>query len=329
MERLKQLRFSASVLLRTASILLVVTITGYLLVLCSPNDPVESYMAKGATAEQRAVIEKNWGLDKPFPVRYGIWLGNVLHGNFGQSIVYAQPVGQILKKRAGATLLLLVLAWILSGVFGFAAGLTAGVYRGRLPDRIIKGICFFFASLPPFWLGLLAVMLFAVKLKIFPLGFSSSAGAAGTAVSVGDRLYHAVLPSLTLGLVGIPKIAMHTREKISGVMHSEYMLFAYTRGESRWTAVRRHGIRNCILPALTLQFNSINELFSGSVLAEQVFSYPGLGNAATMAGLNGDANLLLGVTVVSALIVIAGNAAANLLYGLLDPLVREAYKKNV
>ena len=160
MERVKYFRFFFSLFIRTISILFVVTIIGYMLVLFSPNDPIESYMSKGVTSEQRAVIEKNWGLDKPFPVRYMVWFKNVLHGNFGQSIVYAQPVSQILKKRAGATLLLLGLAWILSGVIGFIAGLTAGVYRGSLLDKIIKSISFFFASLPPFWLGLLAVMLF-------------------------------------------------------------------------------------------------------------------------------------------------------------------------
>ncbi len=312
---------------RMLSILFVVSITGYFLVLCSPNDPIESYMSKGVTQQQRVVIEKNWGLDKPPFVRYGIWLKNMVHGNFGQSIVYAQPVSHILKNRAGSTLLLLGIAWILSGIFGFLAGLIAGVYENKLPDRILKTVSFFFASLPPFWIGMLAVMLFAVKLKLFPLGLASSTGVLASNVSLGDRIYHTILPAFTLGFVGIPKITMHTRAKIVDVLHSDYMLFAKIRGEGCLTAVLRHGIRNCFIPALTLQFNSINELFSGSILAEQVFSYPGLGNAATMAGLNGDANLLLGVTIISAVIVIIGNTIANILSRVLDPIIRETYIK--
>ena len=131
-----------------------------------------------------------------------------------------------------------------------------------------------------------------------------------------------VLPVLTLSLTGISSIAMHTREKLAEVMESDYVLFARARGESEWSILLRHGVRNVALPALTLQFAAISEIFGGSVLVEQVFSYPGLGQAAVTAGLGSDVPLLMGITVITAALVFGGNTAANLLYGLIDPRMR-------
>ena len=118
-------------------------------------------------------------------------------------------------------------------------------------------------------------------------------------------------------------IALHTRQKVIDVMNSEYVLFAKARGESRHTIFKRHCLRNVLIPALTLQFSSFSELFGGSVMAENVFSYPGLGSAVSAAGLQGDVALLLGVTLFSALFVSVGNMTANLLYGVINPRIRE------
>jgi peptide/nickel transport system permease protein len=123
--------------------------------------------------------------------------------------------------------------------------------------------------------------------------------------------------------VGISNIALHTRQKIIDVLESDYVLFAKARGESTFSIIKRHGLRNIMLPAITLQFASFSELFGGSVLAEQVFSYPGLGNAVTQAGLKGDVPLFLGIALWSALFVFVGNLMANIIYGIVDPQIRE------
>ena len=304
-------------------LLLAVTAVAFLLVVHSPNDPVESFVGAGVSLEQQAVIEENWGLNEPVWKRYVIWLEHVFHGDFGQSMAYRQPVATVLGSRVSLTLLLLCSAWLFSGVFGFLLGVISGVYRGSFADRLIRRFSLLMASAPVFWLGLLMIMLFAVRLRWFPMGLAAPAGKLAADVTIGDRIYHLILPAVTLGITGVSKMALHTREKMIDILDSEYMVFARARGEKLWTAIRRHGIRNILLPAVTIQFNSINELFSGSVLAEQVFSYPGLGNAAAIAGLNGDANLLLAVTLVSAIIVFFGNLVAEILYGILDPQIRE------
>ena len=131
------------------------------------------------------------------------------------------------------------------------------------------------------------------------------------------------LPALTLSFMQFANIALHTRQKMVDVMESEYVLFATARGESRWSIVKRHGLRNIVLPGITLQFAAFSELFGGAVLTETVFSYHGLGSAAAEAGMASDVPLLLGVTLFSAIFVFTGNLIANLIYGIVDPRIRE------
>lgn len=145
-------------------------------------------------------------------------------------------------------------------------------------------------------------------------------------ISIVDRIRHAILPAAALSITGISSIALHTREKLIEVMESDYVLFARARGESDWSILRRHGLRNILLPAMTLQFASVSEIIGGSVLVEQVFSYPGLGQAAVTADLEASA-ASSGITVVTAVIVAAGNLAANVLYGVIDPRIREGAKR--
>ena len=170
------------------------------------------------------------------------------------------------------------------------------------------------------------LMVFAVKLHWFPIGFSVPIGMDAGAISIADRIRHAVLPAAAFSITGISSIALHTREKLIEVM-SDYVLFARARGESDWAILRRHGLRNILLPAMTLQFSSVSEIIGGSVLVEQVFSYPGLGQAAVTAGLGSDVPFLLGILLVAAVIVAAGNLAANILYGVIDPRIRERAKQ--
>lgn len=179
--------------------------------------------------------------------------------------------------------------------------------------------------MPTFWLGLVFLLLFSVKLGWFPIGFSTPIGLRNSEVHIWQRLYHLALPAFTLSLMSFSNIALHTRQKMIDVMNSAYVLFARARGECGWILFVRHGLRNTLLPALTLQFASFAELFGGSVLAENVFSYPGLGSAVSAAGLNSDVPLLLGITLFSTLFVCVGNMVSNLLYGVIDPQIREVW----
>ena len=220
-------------------------------------------------------------------------------------------------------MVLMLIAWAVSGILGFLAGILAAVKKGSVWDRLIKTFCLALQSAPTFWVGLLVLSLFAVRLGWFPIGLAAPMGKLAKDVTLTDRIYHLILPALTLSVLGISKITLYTRQKLIEIMNSDFILFAKARGESTRQLVLRHGLRNIALPAVTVQFAAFSELFGGIALAESVFSYPGIGSALTTAGLSGDVPLLLGIAVFSAIFVFAGNLIANLLYGMLDPRIKE------
>ena len=326
-----RLQFAGKKLLRMLLLLLGVSLAAFLLMAASPMDPLQTNVGQAAlgsmSQEQIAQLEDYWGVNTPLPERYLGWLSAALRGDLGTSLLYRQPVLQIVAERLGNSLGLLLSAWVLSGALGLTLGVLAGAFRDRWPDRLIRGWCLLLSSTPAFWLALLLLMVFSVWLGWFPIGLSVPIGAAAEQVSFLERLRHAFLPALTLSVTGVSGIALHTREKMVDVMESDYVLFARARGESLGGIVLRHGLRNVALPAITLQFASVSEIIGGSVLVEQVFSYPGLGQAAVNAGLGGDLPLLLGITVITAAVVFGGSLAADLLYGAVDPEIRRGAAK--
>lgn len=320
-------------IVRFVLLLLAVSIVVFALVSLGPIDPVQANVGQSAylnmSPEKRAALAEYWGANVPLWERYLNWISAFLQGDMGTSLRYNAPVAQIIATRAANTLLLMLVAWVVSGVLGFALGGVAALKRGSWVDKLVKGYCFVLASTPAFWIGLVFLIVFAVRLGWFPVGFSVPIGKSAADVTVVDALHHLILPALTLSVVGVANIAMHTREKAIDVMESDYIRFARARGLTTWQAMRAHGLRNLLLPAITLQFASISEIFGGSVLVEQVFSYPGLGQAAVTAGLGSDVALLAAIAVFSAAFVFTGNLIANVLYGQIDPRIRKGEGSHV
>lgn len=312
---------------RMAILLVLVSVFAFVLLTISPIDPLQTNIGQAAlgsiSPEQIEKLEAYWGVNTPPVERYLSWAGDFIRGDMGTSLLYRQPVAEVIGEKLMNSFWLLFFAWLVSGLMGFLLGTLAGRRRGGIADRLVTGASLIIASTPAFWIAMVLLMVFAVQLKWFPIGLSVPIGVAADEVTLLDRLYHAVLPALALSITGISSIALHTREKMIEVMESDYVLFARARGESEPAVIVRHGLRNILLPAMTLQFASVSEIIGGSVLVEQVFSYPGLGQAAVTAGLGGDVPLLLGITVITAAIVFGGNLAANLLYGVIDPRIRE------
>ena len=306
--------------------MLAVGLVVFALVSMSPIDPVQANVGQAAyvnmSEAKRAQLASYWGGDVPFWERFANWAGALLQGDMGTSLRFNAPVSEVIAHRAANSLALMGIAWLLSGALGFALGVAAGARRGGALDRVVRSYCFLLASTPTFWLGLLILMVFAVQLGWFPIGFSVPIGASAADVTLADAVHHLVLPALTLSVTGVANIALHTREKVVDVLESDYVRFARARGESELSVIVHHGLRNVALPAVTLQCAFVSEIFGGSVLVEQVFSYPGLGQAAVTAGLGGDVALLAGIALVSAALVFGGNLLANILYGVLDPRMR-------
>ncbi len=319
-------KYLARHIVRFALLMLAVGLVVFALVSMSPIDPVQANVGQAAyvnmSEAKRAQLASYWGGDVPFWERFANWAGALMQGDMGTSLRFNAPVSEVIAHRTANSLALMGIAWLFSGVLGFALGVAAGARRGGALDRVVRSYCFLLASTPTFWLGLLILMVFAVQLGWFPIGFSVPIGVSAADVTLADAVHHLVLPALTLSVTGVANIALHTREKVVDVLESDYVRFARARGESELSVIMHHGLRNVALPAVTLQCAFISEIFGGSVLVEQVFSYPGLGQAAVTVGLGGDVALLAGIALVSAALVFGGNLLANILYGVLDPRMR-------
>lgn len=319
------LKFFGYKLIRFIILMVAVAIFSFILLDLSPIDPVSTYLKGAAVSEaQRAILEGYFGTNVPLPTKIFHWLLDLVQGNLGISLIYRAPVLDVIIDKFTASIVLMALSWLLSGIIGFALGVVAGKNKGSLIDKAVKVYCYAIQSAPSFWVGMLILMVFAVYLKWFPIGFGVPIGVSSTDATFAEWASRLVLPTLTLSLVGLAPIAMYTRNELIQVLSSDYVLFAKSRGEKGWDLVKNHGIRNILLPAITLQFLSFSELFGGAVLVEQVFSYPGIGQTAVAAGLQSDVPLFLGIVLFSAVFVFVGNLLADISYYLIDPRIKES-----
>ncbi|MBS3666790.1 ABC transporter permease [Vreelandella boliviensis] len=312
-------------LARLALVLLCVALVSYGLMMASPVDPVDAYLGPQmaqVSPEQRALIAQRWGFDQSPAVQFGHWLRQLISGDLGWSHVYNQPVSEVIGQRFQRSIALLGSAWLLSALLGFSLGVVAGAKEGSKLDSIISTYALITASTPAFWLAILAVLLFSVTLDWTPTCCAGPAGVLNQDVTLVTRLHHLLLPIVTLALLGIANITLHTRARMLELMRSEVATHAFAQGASRIDVAWRHGLRHASLPAVTLAFASLGELFGGSILIEQVFAYPGLGQATVAAGLRSDVPLLLGIALFTALFVSIGNMIADSLYAVIDPRIQ-------
>ena len=305
--------------------MLIVAIFSFVLLDLSPINPVTVYLKGAAVSDsQRAILESYFGVNVPLTTKIYHWLLDLLQGNLGVSLIYRQPVIDVILDKFSASVVLMAISWVLSGIIGFGLGVVAGKNKGSWIDKAVKVYCYAIQSAPSFWVGMLVLMVFSVYLGWFPIGFGVPIGVKSTDATFMEWASRLVLPTLTLSLVGLAPIAMYTRNELIQVLSSDYVLFAKARGESGWDLVKNHGIRNILLPAITLQFLSFSELFGGAILVEQVFSYPGIGQTAVAAGLQSDVPLFLGIVLFSAVFVFVGNLLADISYYFIDPRIKEA-----
>ena len=306
-------------------LVLCVSFLSFLLLEVSPIDPVQAFvrsLGHNVPLEQKQRLIQKWGLDQPFMLRYLSWLKHFVLGDAGMSMVYERPVSQVIHEGFSSSFVVMFVAFILQGIVGVYLGIVSGVHENQRKDKAILRYCMIMSSTPSYWVAMLLIMLFGVWLKWLPYGFSSPIGVLESDVTILDRISHMILPILTLVLVGVSDITLHTREKVIEIMHADYIVYAKSRGLKGMDLIKRYGLKNVLLPAITIQFASFSGLFSGIVLIETAFQYPGLGGISVKAGLSGDLPLLLAITVYSAVLVYIGNAIADVLYGVLDPRLK-------
>lgn len=297
-------------------LLLIVSLIVFGLEAIVPGDAASTILGQNATPENLAALRVQLGLNDPWLVRYGHWLGGALHGNLGTSIISGVDVTSSLTSRLAVTLSLLVPTMLLSAVAGIALGFASAV-RGGVLGRFIDVVSLFGFALPSFWIALLLVTFFAVQLNLLP-----ATGYQDFAASPAGWLKSIILPVLALSLQGITSVAKQTRDTVMEVLETDYVKFLRANGVSERSVRYRHVLRNAAIPVVTsLGLVSVGML-SGAVFIENVFVLPGLGSLATQATLDHDVPVILGVGVFFTLCVIAINLLIDFAYGLLNPKVR-------
>ena len=273
------------------------------------GDPRDVLLTTYTSAEQYEAWGKRWGLDKPLVVQYGIWLGNALRGEFGESLRELRPVRDVIFERVPATLQLAAGAMIFSLAVGVPLGILSAVKRGTGWDYVGRTFALFGQALPPFWLGIMLILLFAVQISWLP-----TSGRGG--------INHYILPSITLGWLTASGILRIVRSAMLEVLGSEYIKMARAKGVSSTVIVWKHALRNAILAPLTFGGLILAAFFTGAVVTETVFGWPGLGRLAVQSVTNTDFPTMTGVVMLFTVIYLGINTMVDILYAYVDPRIR-------
>lgn len=308
--------------LSAVPVLLVVTFGVFAIAAMSPFDPVKAYAGTaGLTASQEQLdqLGANLGVDQPLAGRWWDWLTSALTGDLGTSTVMRQPVADVIAERVGWSALLAGCAFAVAVLAGTALGVLAARRQGGPLDRCASSLAYTLEAAPAFWLGLLAIWFFSVRLGVLPSGGLTDAGS--DTVTPGQVASHLVLPALVLGVSQLPWFFLYVRQGVADALAEDPVRGARARGLAPRTVLIGHGLRSGMLPMLTLVGSRVPELITGALLVETVFSWPGVAAATVRAATSVDFPLLAALTVLATAAVLAGNLLSDLLYGLADPRV--------
>jgi peptide/nickel transport system permease protein len=316
------IRFTAQRTFESVVVLLIMSFVVYYLIGLMPGDPIDIMLSGNPrmTPEDRERLRALFGLDLPIWERYWHWLTAAARGDFGFSRGFNRPVLAVMAPHLARTALLMGVSFILSVAIAIPLGLAAAVRQRRFADYAINLFCFAGKSVPPFWLALMLILVFAVDLRWLPAGGIETIGASGFV----DRVRHLVLPVTCLTLLSLATMARIMRAEAIGALRQDYIRTARAKGLSRARIVWGHAFRNALNPVVTVVALEFGTLFSGALITETVFAYPGMGKMIYDAILGNDYNLALVGLLFATLLVLVGNLAADLAYAALDP--RISYK---
>ncbi len=300
-------------LLQIVIVLIGISFITFLLTYISPGDPVRHMLtASGEMPTEELVqsLRQEMGLNDPFIVQYVRWLNNCLHGDFGESYMLGKPVASLVAARLWPTLKLTIMATIMMLILAVPLGVLAAVYKDSWIDYLVRGLTFFGVSIPNFWMGLLLMLLFCVKLNLLPV------------VSSTTDFKSMLLPAMTLAIAMSSKYTRQVRTAVLDELSSDYVIGAEARGIKFSKILWRHVFPNSLLPLITLLGTSIGSLLGGTSVVEVIFSYPGLGNLAVTAITSCDYYLIQGYVLWISLTYMVINLVVDLSYNLVDPRMR-------
>ena len=316
-------RYIVQRILVSIPVFLGITLLVYGLYSLSPGDPVVNLVGidqySRMTPEQVQQIRAQYGFDKPWTVRYVRWLGRLVQGDLGYPLKGAKSVALQIRERIPSTLQLMAAALLLALIVGIPVGIIMALKQYSALDTALTVFVFAFLSLPSFFVGLGFIYIFSLKLDILPTYGMQTIGAP---FSLIDRFRHLIMPAAILGLASAGTYARYTRASMLDVMRSEYVTTARAKGLRERTVVVRHIFRNALLPIVTIVAADLPALLAGAVITEQIFQWPGIGMLTIKRTSERDYPVLMGITVLTAIMILFSNLLADVLYAAVDPRIR-------
>jgi peptide/nickel transport system permease protein len=301
-------------------VVIVVSMLVFIAIRMLPGDPILLYLAQqdvqGLTPEQITAVGHQFGLDKPLPVQYVNWVSNLFQGKFGTSIFYHEDVGKLIAKRLPVSLYLGLCAFVISGVLGISAGLVAALRRGKWLDTVITVLANIGITVPVFWLGILMIYAFGLKLGWLPI-----AGYTSPFSGLWLSLKQAILPVICLAVFALASLSRQTRSSVLEVIRQDYIRTAWSKGLGERLVVTRHVLKNALIPVITLQGMQFSYIIGGSVFVETVFNIPGMGRMMVEGVLSHDYAVIQAGILLIGIMVVVSNFLVDTSYGWLDPRI--------
>jgi peptide/nickel transport system permease protein len=304
---------------QAAVLLVAVSFVSYGIMNAAPGGPLAVYLHNPqVTPDKIDLLRHQLGLDRPWYARYVAWLGGLVQGHWGYSYYTGRPVLAMIGERISATFMLMLAAFALALGLSIPAGLYAATHKYRWGDNVLSFGSFFAWAMPTFWFGLMLQLLLGVQLRLLPVAGMHEIGVT----SAGDFLRHLAMPAMVLGLGSIASWSRYLRSSLLDTLNQDFVRTAHAKGLSGRRVLRRHVLRNSLIPIVTLMGLDLPALFSGAVVTESIFGWPGMGRLFLSALNNRDYPLQMAGLMISAALLITGNLLADLTYAALDPRIK-------
>lgn len=306
-------------LIFTIPILIGISILSFSIAMIAPGDPTDLMEDEDITQADKERFLESRGLNDPIPVQYVRWLKDVLRGDFGTSMIKAGfPVKDMIVERLPNTLLLMFVSTIFAVVIAIPIGIWSAVKPYTLTDYTITTVSFLGVATPNFWLGLMLLIFFSVQLGWFPTGGIATLHAP---FSIWDRIHHLILPAFVLGTADMAGLTRYTRSSMMDVLDQDYIRTARAKGFRQLKVVTKHGVKNGLIPIITIFGLMLPSFVGGSVITEKIFNWPGIGLLFLDSVFQRDYPVIMALTMISAVLVVIGNLIADILYAVFDPRI--------
>lgn len=317
------IRYILKRILQAIPLLLVISFIVFTLIHLAPYDAIDSQITSNMSQEEINILREQSGINKPFLIQYVDWLGQILSGNFGHSLVTHNSVGEEILAKIPNTISLVLPAYVTALIIAIVLGLVAAANKGKWQDKLIDAVASLGIATPSFWIAMIFIYVLGYQLNLFPIIGMHTIGKEG---DFGDFLSHFIMPYLTLTIVFFAELTRYVRSSALNQTNEEYVVVQQAFQATKTQIFTRHIIKNVLIPVITQVGMSLPMLVTGAIITETVFSWPGIGPYITQATRALDYPIIMAVMLLSATLVIVGNLISDILYSIVDPRIRRGGK---